>query len=111
MMAFRHMGSRDVSLDPEIKSLVIELNREGYKTTASCAGHGQGGAGIGSGGSGFVYFAKSLSDSDAKIVIQTMRKHGCNRVGFPPSLNAGGKLHMVALFSPMGKIKKLQGGK
>lgn len=103
-MGFHHIGSRQLPLDPEIKLLVIELNRKGYTTEGSCAGHGKYGAGLGNSGQGYISFGRSLSPSEARNVITIMRKYGCKRIGFPPSINAGGKVRVTAAFSPMGKI-------
>jgi len=98
----KHYGSKAVPIDSEIKSLVLELNRKGYKTEQSCAGHGYRGyisfrsAGIANGG------YKYLTKEEAKNVIMIAKKHGCSRISFPDSLNAGGKVLATMTFSSMG---------
>jgi hypothetical protein len=44
-----------------------------------------------------------LTKSEAKHVIAIARRHGCKRVGFPSSLNGGGKVFANMRFSSMGK--------
>ncbi|MFA5745650.1 MAG: hypothetical protein WC932_02195 [archaeon] len=98
----RHYGSKSVPIDPEIKSLVLELNKKGYKTEQSCAGHGY---------RGYISFLSKnrtppyryLTKEEATRAISIARKHGCERVEFPPSLNAGGKVFATMSFSSMGK--------
>ena len=97
----KHYGSKAVPIDSEIKSLVIELNKKGYKTEQSCAGHGY---------RGYVSFLpknhtspyKYLTKEEAKTVIAIAHKHECERVGFPLSLNARGKVYATMTFSSMG---------
>jgi hypothetical protein len=97
----KHHGSKSVPIDSEIKPLVVELNKKGYKTEQSCAGHGY---------RGYVSFLpknhtppyKYLTKEEAKTVINIAHKYGCKRVGFPPSVNAGGKVYATIYFSSMG---------
>ena len=98
----KHYGSKDVKIDPEVKSLVLELNKKGYKTEGSCAGHGY---------RGYISFLPKnrsppyqyLTKEEANDAIFIARKHGCERVGFPPSVNAHGKLYAMMYFSSMGR--------
>jgi hypothetical protein len=101
----KHYGSRDVPVDTEVKSLLSELNALGYKTEQSCAGH--------RGKNGYVTFLQKnksgfpvyLTKKEAKNAIVIARKHGCKRVGFPSSVNAGGIVYAYMQFSSMEKSR------
>lgn len=97
----KHYGSKSGAIDTQIKSLLVELNRKGYKTEQSCAGHGY---------RGYVSFLSKnntaphiyLTKEEAKNVITIAKKHGCKNVMFPKDRNAGGLLWATVTFSSMG---------
>jgi len=90
------IGGRKTPIDPEIKSLIVELNKNGFITTGSCAGHGKYGSGLGEQRKGYVWFERPIDKNNKAVVVSLMKKHGCKEIRFAHSKEAR--------FAPMGKI-------
>lgn len=58
-------------VDPEIRPLVIHLNKLGYSTRGSCAGHRD---------SGFITFESSLPKKDKLAILELVREFGLKDV-------------------------------
>ena len=59
-------------IDPEIRGLIKELNRLGYKTYGSCAGH----LGRGEGDTGYVAFRAKFTERDKEKLRSIFKAHG-----------------------------------
>ena len=91
----------NIPLDPEIIPLLNTLNRNGYETIGSCAGHGKYGS-LNSYGNrksprGIIYFKRPLTQKSIEIVKSVCKKYGCKDIKL-----ANGKRAIT--FSPMGRI-------
>ena len=86
------------TIDPEIKSLVIKLNKEGFATTGSCAGHGKYGCGLGVDRKGDIWFKRNVSGKERDYVVAIMKQHGCKEIRFTNPTEVR--------YKPMGKIAK-----
>lgn len=60
-------------IDPEIRSVVIELNNKGYKTEGSCAGHVRVRR-------GFISFTGVITPPKVERISQIARKHGLKNI-------------------------------
>lgn len=91
----------NIPLDPEIIPLLNTLNRNGYETIGSCAGHGKYGPincrGARKSPRGIIYFKKPLSEKSMEIVKLICKKYGCKDIK-----SANGRRAIT--FSPMGRI-------
>jgi len=65
-------------IDPEIYSLIAELNDSGYETLGSCAGHSGAKTRKGKISSGYVTFPLDLSEGEIEDIKSIFRKHGIN---------------------------------
>ena len=60
-----------LDVDPEIRDVVIALNREGYHTHGSCAGHSRSGK-----WTGYIVFAPNLEKGDKKGISEIVEEYG-----------------------------------
>lgn len=79
-------------MDPEIISTVIDLNRNGFHTTESCAGH-KGGPG---GGLGNIFFWPFPKGENYKRVLAIMAHHGLKNL-------RARRAYSAIVFSGIGK--------
>ena len=94
------IGGNYPPIDPEIKPLIIELNKNKFVTMGSCAGRGKYGAGLGSDRKGYIWFKKDIVGNDRTQVIASMKNHGCKDIRFTNPTEVR--------FSPMGKPSSLK---
>ena len=67
-MSIKLIGDK-TPIDPEIKPLIVELNKKGFVTMGSCAGHGKYGAGLGPQRKGYIWFTKSIIGNNRVQVV------------------------------------------
>ncbi len=85
-------------MDSEIIPVVIDLNRNGFTTTESCAGH-KGGMG---GERGMIFFYPFPNREKREKATEIMKKHGLKNLRINPA-------KLVITFSRMGKPWKKRG--
>lgn len=80
-----------LDVDPEIRGLVLNLNRAGYETFGSCAGHHKE-------EKGFITLSEELSRSDKIEIANILREHGITHFYF-----RSGKPWTYINFPPIGR--------
>ena len=85
-----HKRRLPLDIDPEIRPLVLKLNREGYRTYGSCAGHRD---------RGFIVFGK-LKPEKQKEVKDTLKQKGLEQLR-SSHLDKDG--NYVISYNPIGK--------
>ena len=65
-------------VDPELRQVLIELNKRGYKTAGSCSGHKTD--------TGYITIKQNVTDKQKEEIIKIMKRHGINATvtGYKP---------------------------
>lgn len=79
-------------IDPELTSILLELNRKGYKTSGSCAGHRD---------KGFITISAESARNKKETIVGILKKHGLKITDIEEHLTS----HFFK-FKPIGKILK-----
>jgi len=87
-------------IDPEIRSVLVELNANGYHTAMSCAGHRDPNAAKVS--RGWILFAEPWAQQGIVAVLARHNLTGI-RIGFAPNAPTD----LVAVFDPIGQPRDL----
>jgi len=102
---------RGLRLDPEIMELIIELNKAGFETYISCAGHRSAGPGKGM-LRGFIGFKRC---NDKEGITKMLEAYGLRNIRIQdqwedadPDFYYRGKATMVS-FDPIGEPKLFNG--
>jgi hypothetical protein len=86
-------------IDPEIRKLVINISKAGYKTVGSCAGHSK----IERGFVTIIGNFHKLKEEERTKIITIFKNYGLKNIRIHPLNNT---LHIRITFDPIGIIKK-----
>lgn len=99
---------RGLRLDPQIVELIIELNKAGFSTYISCAGHRSAGTGNGM-LRGFIGFERC---NGKKGIVKILEAYGLRNIRVEDQIedcdDYRGRVTLVS-FDPIGKPKSFRG--